>query len=147
MGWVDKIAGQLVVIDTAPIIYFIEEHPTYLPVVLPFFEALDQQTVSGATSTITLIEVLIQPLRQNKRNLVRQYREILTNVSGLTTHALTPEIAEIAADLRAKHNLRVPDAVQMATGIQAGAQYFLTNDARLPDLPNLKRLLVNDYRS
>ncbi len=43
MGWLDTIKGQLIAIDTAPLIYFIEESPLYLPVVLPFFEALDQQ--------------------------------------------------------------------------------------------------------
>jgi predicted nucleic acid-binding protein len=58
---------------------------------------------------------------------------------------LTVEIAAIAADIRAKHNLRTPDAIQMATAIYAGAQYFLTNDERLPQLPNLRRLLLDDY--
>ncbi|MEJ5311039.1 MAG: PIN domain-containing protein [Anaerolineae bacterium] len=144
MGWVDAIEGQLIAIDTAPLIYFIEESPVYLPVVLPFFKALDQQIIQVVTSTVTLIEVLVQPLRQNNHNLVKQYREVLTNVAGLTTYPLTVEIAAIAADLRAKYTLRTPDAVQMATAIYAGAQYLLTNDARLPDLTNLRRVLLDD---
>ncbi len=145
MEWLDAIKGQLIAVDTAPLIYFIEESPVYLPVVLPFFEALDQQTIQVVTSTVTVIEVLVQPLKRNNHRLVKQYREVLTNVAGLTTYPLTIDIAAIAADLRAKYSLRTPDAVQMATAIHAGAQYLLTNDARLPDLPNLKRLLLDDY--
>ena len=145
MGWLDSIKGQLIAIDTAPLIYFIEENAVYFPVVLPFFEALDQQAIQVVTSTVTLIEVLVQPLRQNNRNLVKQYHEVLTNVVGLTTYPLTVEIAAIAADIRARHNLRTPDAIQMATAIYAGASYFLTNDERLPQLPNLRRLLLDDY--
>lgn len=145
MGWLDTIKGQLIAIDTAPLIYFIEESPLYLPVVLPFFEALDQQSIQVVTSTVTLIEVLVQPLKQNNHYLVKQYREVLTNVAGLTTYPLTVEIAAIAADLRARYTLRTPDAVQMATAIYAGAPYLLTNDARLPVLPNLRRLLLDDY--
>ena len=40
MGWVDDWHGQLVGLDTAPLIYYLEEHPTYLPLVDPFFDAL-----------------------------------------------------------------------------------------------------------
>lgn len=37
MGWVDSLRGLTFAIDTAPLIYFIEEHPTYSPIVGPFF--------------------------------------------------------------------------------------------------------------
>ena len=30
MEWIDGLQGELVGLDTAPLIYFIEEHPTYL---------------------------------------------------------------------------------------------------------------------
>ena len=50
MGWIDALQGKLVALDTAPLIYFIEEHPTYCPVVAPFFEQLDKGTVQVATS-------------------------------------------------------------------------------------------------
>ncbi len=65
---------------------------------------------------------------------------------GLSTYSLTPMVAEGAARLRASHNLRTPDAIQMATALDMGATCFLTNDARLPDLPGMKRLLLDDLR-
>jgi len=36
------------------------------------------------------------------------------------------------------------DAIQMATAIHEGASFFLTNDARLPSLPKLKVLVLDE---
>jgi predicted nucleic acid-binding protein len=55
-------------------------------------------------------------------------------------------IAETAAQLRATYNLRSPDAIQMATAIREGSSFFLTNDARLPSLPGLTVLVLENLR-
>jgi predicted nucleic acid-binding protein len=65
----------------------------------------------------------------------------------LTVVELTPHIAEIAAQIRGTYNLRSPDAIQMATAIHEGASFFLTNDARLPSLPGLQMLVLENLRS
>ncbi len=41
------------------------------------------------------------------------------------------------------NGLRTPDAIQLATSIGSGASSFLTNDSRLPSLPQLKVLVLN----
>lgn len=146
MGWVDDLHNKVVGVDTAPLIYFIEENADYVDAVRPFFEALDRGDLRVVTSTITLLEVLIHPLRQNNSELAQQYEDILLNTDGLITISLSPEIAEIAAQLRALHNLRTPDAVQIATAISAGATHFLTNDSTLPDLPDLKMLVLDNLK-
>jgi predicted nucleic acid-binding protein len=58
-----------------------------------------------------------------------------------------PDIAENAAKLRADYNLRTPDAIQMATAIYGGASFLLTNDIRLPSLPGLTVLVLNQLIS
>jgi predicted nucleic acid-binding protein len=60
---------------------------------------------------------------------------------------VSPAIAEEAAQLRATYNLQTPDSIQMATAISAGASLFLTNDARLPSLPGLEVLLLEELRA
>ncbi len=42
MEWIAGLRGQVVAIDTSPLVYFIEENPSYLGLVRPFFEALDR---------------------------------------------------------------------------------------------------------
>jgi predicted nucleic acid-binding protein len=52
-------------------------------------------------------------------------------------------IAEEAARLRALHNLRTPDAIQVASAIRSGASWFITNDADLADLDGISVLVLN----
>jgi hypothetical protein len=42
MEWIERLKGTIVGLDTAPLIYFIERHPRYLPLVRPFFEAMQR---------------------------------------------------------------------------------------------------------
>jgi predicted nucleic acid-binding protein len=95
------------------------------------------------TSVVTLIEVLIHPIRSGREDLARQYRDILLHSKDLTTIPLREEIAEEAARLRAVHGLRTPDAIQLATALTSDAAFFLTNDLDLPTLPKLKVLTLD----
>jgi predicted nucleic acid-binding protein len=130
-------------LDTAPLIYYLEEHPTYLPLVDPFFDALARGDLYAVTSTVTLIEVLTQPLRHGDATLAAQYRSLLVNNQGIGLRAVSVTIAEGAARLRATYTLRTPDAVQLATALDAGARAFLTNDARLAAIPDLRVLVLD----
>lgn len=132
MEWVTALQGRVVGLDTAPLIYFIEENPTYLETIRPFFVAMDRGEFRVVTSTVTLLEVLVHPFRRGEKELAQQYRDILLGAEGLITISLSQDIAEVAARLRASHNIRTPDAIQMATALRAGASHFLTNDVRLP---------------
>lgn len=144
MEWVAALQGQVVGLDTAPLIYFIEENQTYLGMVRPFFEAMDRGEFAVVTSTVTLLEVLVHPFRKGDSGLAQQYRDILLDAEGITTLPLSQDIAEEAARLRAAHGIRTPDAIQMATAIRGGASGFLTNDARLPSLPGLAVLVLDE---
>lgn len=142
MEWIAQLEGQIVGLDTAPLIYFIEQNPSYIAMMRVFFRALNQGNFTVVTSVVTLPEVLVYPLRQRNTQLSQQYRDILFNSTGLTTVEVDSNIAEIAAQLRADYNLRTPDAIQMATAISVGSSFFFTNDVRLPSLPGLSVLVL-----
>lgn len=146
MGWIDSLRGSVVGFDTMSLIYFMEEHPTYSKVVDPFFEAIERGEFTVSTSMITLLEVLVRPIRSGDTKLVQKYRDILFNMDGLSIVPLDQPIAEEAARLRAFHNIRTPDSIQMATAIIGGATFFLTNDTRLPSLPGLKTLILDNLK-
>lgn len=142
MGWVEDLNGQVVGVDTAPIIYLIEAHVTYLESVRRFFPAVDAGDIQAVTSTVTLLEVSVEPIRRGDEELARRYRDTLLNSPGMSCQAVSSDIAEEAAKLRAVHNLRTPDAIQLATAIKAGASSFLTNDSFLPAIPSIPILIL-----
>ncbi len=142
MEWLTKLQGEIVGLDTAPLIYFIEEHTTYLGALKEFFETVDKEEVNVVTSTITLTEVLVHPLRSQNVDLAAEYREILLN-SNITTLDISSQIAEYGALLRSQYNLRTPDALQIDTAIKSGAGFFLTNDTKLPKIPTIDYLILD----
>lgn len=147
MEWINQLQGQVVGLDTAPLIYFMEQNPNYIEMMRLFFSSFARGDFRMVTSTVTLVEVLVHPLRQRNSILAQEYREILMNQESLTVVELTSDIAETAAQLRATYNLRSPDSIQMATAIREGASFFLTNDARLPSLPGLTVLVLEHLRT
>ncbi|MDI6781965.1 MAG: PIN domain-containing protein [bacterium] len=70
------------------------------------------------SSVITLTEVLTQPLRKSKRDIVEKYRQFLLNSSNFIVYSVDPIIAEKAAELRAQYGIKTPDAIQFAIGIE-----------------------------
>ena len=138
MEWLSPMQGKIVGLDTAPLIYFIEENSTYFPMVQPFFQAASAGEFTVVTSVVTLLEVLVHPLRLGNQLVAQRYRDILVNSRGFTMASLVPEIAEKAARFRANYNIKTPDSIQLATAQHYQATFFLTNDMRLPSLPNIK---------
>jgi len=119
MGLKEKLsAHDRILVDTAPIIYFIEEHPDFGPISDEIFRAIrNEDRIYAFSSIITLIEVLAQPYRSGDENLAESYRRFLLESSNFTLYDIDGNIAEQAAALRGKYEIRTPDAIQLATGI------------------------------
>ncbi len=66
--------GLKLFIDTAPIIYFIEEHPAHINEVSDIFKRTADGTVQVITSVISLIEVLSKPYKLGENGLCLESR-------------------------------------------------------------------------
>ena len=66
------------------------------------------------------------------------FRELIVYSDNVTFLVIDDEIADNAADLRARYNVTLTDALQAATALAAGCDAFLTND------PALKRVSALD---
>jgi len=136
-----------VALDTAIFIYFVEEHPLYLPLVEPVFKAIDSGKIRGVTSALTLLETIVVPLRSGDDALAKRYESLLTGSRGLTFVHLELPVLRAAAHLRALTRLKTPDAIQLAAAFTEGCSTFLANDQRYPQLPGIRILQLNDYLS
>lgn len=115
----------LVLIDSAPIIYFLEGHQKFGPRFKPLFEAHGVGKLRFAVTTITITEVLTGPMQAADDALARRYRAILESWQPI---ALDVDIAENAARLRASLRLKLADAVQAASALAINASALVTHD-------------------
>jgi len=138
MGLEEKLIGKTVFIDTSPFIYFIEGHSKYKIDLQKIFKANDQGRIKIKTSVITLLEVLVLPLKLNRLDLANEYEKILTESPHLDILQVDIETVKIAARIRATFQLKTPDAIQIATAIQSKANIFLTNDKDLMRVTELE---------
>ena len=145
MGLLSDLGHGPIGLDSSIFIYFIEEHPRFLPVVEPVFSSVAAHDLAAVTSSVTLLEVLVHPLRANQPALAAEYEQILTRSSGITLIPLDLALLRRAAHLRASRGLKTPDALQLAAALQSSCSVFLTNDERIPQLPGLRVLQAQDY--
>ena len=135
---------QQIALDTAPLIYFIERHPAYFERMLLIMHSVDQGGMRAVSSTITLAEVLVQPLRAESSDLAKQYEEVLTNSHNFRLEPVTASVARLAASLRGRYALKMPDALHVATAIEAGCDAFLTNDAAIKRVTEITVLILDE---
>ncbi len=120
--------GATVTVDSAPIIYFLEDHPKLAARYLPLFDAASRGDIYIVVSTITLAEVVIGPLRVGNEVLAAQYHRALRASHNWRITPLTEEIAFLAARIRVSRKLRLPDAIQVATAVSTGSFALVTHD-------------------
>ncbi len=73
----DLKSGDIIFLDTAPFIYFFEQHPNYFPALESLFDQLYKTGAQAITSIITYIELTTHPARQWENQLVRKSRDYL----------------------------------------------------------------------
>lgn len=86
----------------------------------------------------------MQPYRENNDELVNQFYVLLTTYPHLQWIELSIGIADLGAQLRAKYQLKTPDAILAATSIEAGATGFIGNDSQLKRISELDILVLSD---
>lgn len=132
-------------IDTAPIVYYVEDNPRYLARVMPVFDRLDAGELSAVTSPITLAECLVVPYREKRENLRALFTELITSGNGTHFATIDHVVADKAAELRARYNLSLADALQLAVALIAGCDAFLTNDSTFSRVDDLAMIILDDF--
>lgn len=131
-------------LDSAPIIYFVERHPIYNPVLLPFFTSIDNNKIQTVTSPITLAECLVQPLKTGNSEIADKFEALIVHQSNTIFVATNPLIAKQAADIRARYGLKLPDSIQIATAIFMKCDLLLTNDVDFKRVNEIKVLVIEE---
>jgi predicted nucleic acid-binding protein len=82
---------------------------------------------SAVVSMITVMEILIRPLRASPTGH-RTVLAFLRSHPNMTCVPVDLQVAREAAHLRADENFKPPDALIVGTGLAAGVGHLVTND-------------------
>jgi uncharacterized protein len=81
------------------------------------------------TSTITLGEVLVKPMRAGDAERCRKYERAIAAAATLIPFDV--KAARHYASIKSSRSIQAPDAVQLSCAASAGVDLFITNDDRL----------------
>jgi predicted nucleic acid-binding protein len=140
----EELKGKIIGLDTMVFIYHFEENQVYSSLTFSIFESLEKGNFKGITSILTLLEILVKPKKENNSLLVERYKLLFETFPNLQVQEINENIADIASSLRANYNINTPDAIQIATSLEVKADIFITNDANLKKISEIKVLLLSE---
>ena len=144
MGRLTFPHGARLYFDTAPIIYSVEKHPVYWPVLETVWAVSNAEKFQLVTSELTLLETLVQPVRDGNGELAGAYEALLSDVFLIP---ITRSILREATRLRAHQNFKTPDAIHGATALSSGCDFLIANDNGFRRLENIEVIILSDMLS
>lgn len=94
--------------------------------------ALERGEISGATSELTLSELLVKPIDEGADDLVEAYDGMIRPAEHFEVLPVGRDILIAAARLRARRAAtRLPDAIHLASAERLGCNAFVSRDKRL----------------
>lgn len=123
--------GERLLLDTTSLIAYLDGGEAVSPVATHIIDAFVRSGRNEAiVSMVTVMEILVKPLRLGPRAPYQHVLDFLTRYPHLRTLVIDLPVAQEAASLRASFGLRPPDALIVASGLISQVGYLVTNDAQ-----------------
>jgi predicted nucleic acid-binding protein len=115
--------------DTNLFIYLFERNPEFSDKTIALRVRMKERDDELLTSSLTLGEVQVLPLKIGEIDTARRYRQAILQTSKVIPFG--DEAADFYAQIREKTTVRGPDAIQLACAAAEGVEVFITNDTHL----------------
>jgi predicted nucleic acid-binding protein len=135
---------RTIAIDTSVFIYHFEKDNCFFPITQSLFNNIQSHCSEGVTTVVTLAEILIKPIQIENIEAIEDYKIVLNNFPGLTILDIDQKICILAAQLRSKYKIKLPDAFQIGGALIKPATLFITNDKKLKKIDEIKVITLND---
>lgn len=133
-----------VFLDTAPLIYLLEDHPDFARRVDDYLTEADEAGAVFQTSVLSRMEFGVKPARAGNQDWERGIDRFLDGLRCVPVE-ISAATAAAAVHLRARYvGLKAIDGLQLATALALRADVFLTNDRQLRQISELRVVLVSD---
>jgi predicted nucleic acid-binding protein len=101
------------------------------------FRRVQRGELAVVVSVVTEAELLIRPKRDGVAEAEERIRDLLSE-DGFTVVPVDRQIGRLAAELRARHNLGLADAIIVATAMASRCEAVVSNDGawrRVTEIP------------
>ncbi len=129
-------------LDSSLYIYFIEDNPQFAQAVEDVISQVIETKIPLLASELVLTELLTLPYKKHQQHIVDIYLNLATIIPTFKSIPVSREIAIRAAQLRAKYNLRTPDAIHLATAIECKTERFVCTDKQLKKITEITVLCL-----
>lgn len=133
-----------VFVDTAPLIYYLENSSLYMDSVKKFFEKCLKEKIQIVTSAVTIEEYLVFPYKSGKMEFADNFKKFMEYMN-IEVVNIDWDIAELGAKIRGEYKeFKAMDALQIATAVASGCDMFFTNDKQLRQEKELPCMTMDD---
>jgi predicted nucleic acid-binding protein len=131
-------------LDANCFIYSVERIDPYREILDTLWQAVSGGQIMVITSELTLLEVLVKPLKVGDIITATIFRMVLQHFPDVYMLPISQNILEESARLRATSGLKTPDALHVATAILSDCALFLTNDYAFRRVSELNVVILDE---
>ena len=128
-------------LDAAPVIFLVEGVAGVCDHIAARLRSGVQAGDIFVASDLTRFECRVHPLKSGNTNALQAFEQFFAGREVLL-EAIPRSAWDMAAEVRAQHGLRTPDALHVAAAVTLGCELLLTADERLSRCPVLPTELV-----
>ena len=141
----NKLIGKKVYFDTNIIIYLVEGFLPYQKTLDNIQALLESDEIKAYSSELSLCETLIKPFQVGSTKGVSLFCSFLQESACFELFPIDKNILIQSSYIAADKNMKIPDAIHVATAMASGCEIFLTNDKSIQTPKNLEKILLSDY--
>jgi predicted nucleic acid-binding protein len=129
-------------LDTNAYVYFLEDNPQFADQIDEIFKTCLEQDIQIFASCLISTELLVAPFKEGRKDLVALYQNLERQIPNLNLVTYNQQIAVKSAYLRAKYDIKTPDAIHIATAWHYEVEAFYTGDQKLKKVTEVPIRLI-----
>jgi len=140
-----RLAGRRVYIDSNVFIYFLDRSPALAQAADRVMAFASSGACQGVTGDLAVAEVLVGAYRHRDDESAERIRGFFRTPDLLTVVSHSSADFVLAARVRGEQGAALVDALHVATALNAGCTVLVTNDARMPSVPGLEVVRLQEF--
>lgn len=146
MAILNGFHAKRIYLDANIFIYLHERLDEYAELLDALTEKFDSGKSQALTSELSLLEILVKPIKDKREDLQQIYKSAFSSEGSLTVCAINRPVLVKAAEIRADGNLKLPDAIHASTAIIEQCDAFLSRDQDYKKVPGLNFISLDSLR-